>query len=117
MKYIIERASIYGNSKAPCEEAFKAPHEIWHLRTCSEDVFNEKFSHREGLWRDKGRNHTVTDKGYIKRQEDDAMLWTVEFITLEELTSFIEKYEEVIISAKSGNSISPRIIIYDDYVE
>ncbi len=116
MKYIVSRTSAYGEEK-PCEEAFKHPYENWHTRTCNEEEFNKLFSDREGLWRSKGRNHTVTDKGYITRQQDDTMEWTIEINSLEELNAFASKYGELVISPDAYSSKSPEIEIYDNYRE
>ena len=116
MKYIVKRTSLWNKGK-PCEEAFKHPHEQWHTRTCTEDEFNERFSLKEGLWRDKGTNHSITEEGWITRQEPDTMEWTVEINSLEELNDFANKHGQLIISSKSYFSKSPEIEIYDDYRE
>ena len=116
MKYIIKRTSGYGEEK-PCEEAFKHPHEKWYTRTCTEDEFNARFSSREGLWRDKGTNHSITEKGYVTRQEPDTEEWTIEINSLKELNDFASKYGELVISPEAYSSKSPEIEIYDDYRE
>lgn len=115
MKYIVTRTSSFGNK--PCRKAFKAYHEKWHTRTCTEEYFNEHFSKNEGIWRENGKNHHITKEGYIKRQEEDQLLWTIEINTLEELNSFIKKYGEVVITENKCDSESMGIEIYDDYRE
>lgn len=116
MIYIIKRTSTYDETQ-PCEEAIQRTFEYWHTRTCSEDEFNEKFSQREGAWRSKGKNHTITDQGYITRQENDVMKWSIEINTLDELHSFISKYGQIIIDNSDWSAKAPCIEIYDDYRE
>ena len=116
MKYLIKRTSIWSEEK-PCDEAFKHPHENWHTRTCNEDEFDQCFSSREGLWRSKGRNQTITEEGNITRQEDDTMEWTVEINSLDELNKFSDKYGKLVLSHRAYGSNSPQIEIYDDYRE
>jgi len=113
MNYIIKRTSVYHDK--PCEEAFEAMHEHWHVRTVDEKTFDDRFSNREGLWRSKGKNHSLTEEGYIIRQEDDVKVWTISINNLEELNSFSKKYGSLIIShSRKG---SPELEIYDDYRE
>ncbi|HEY0089571.1 MAG TPA: hypothetical protein VGB37_12050 [Candidatus Lokiarchaeia archaeon] len=116
MKYIITRTS--SDYKNPCEEAFKMSIPCWHIRTCSEKEFNEKFSAREGLWKSKGKNHTITKEGCIKRQEDNKKGWGIEIKTLKQLHKFIKKYGDIIITDDwLYNSKIKRIKIYDGYLE
>ena len=116
MKYIIKRTSVW-NEEKPCDEAFKHPHEKWHTRTCTEEEFNKRFSSMEGLWRDKGTNHSITEKGWITRQEPDTMEWTIEINSLEELNAFADKYGQLVVSPEAYSSKSPEIEIYDYYRE
>jgi hypothetical protein len=116
MIYVITKTSAYGDEK-PCEEAKKRIFERWHTRTCSEDEFNEKFSDREGLWRSKGKNHTITKDGYITRQEDDEEAWSIEINTLDDLQKLIDKYGSLIIFDQHHALNVPYIEIYDSYRE
>jgi hypothetical protein len=73
MKFVISRTSSLLSEGKPCTEANKMAFEKWHTRTCTEEEFNLRFSAREGLWKDKGKNHTVTKDGYISRQEASVL--------------------------------------------
>ena len=77
MKFIISRASEYDDNISPHDDAKREFVESWHIRTCSEEYFDEKLSFREGLWRSKGKDHTVTEKGCIKRRESDIEVWII----------------------------------------
>lgn len=117
MKYLITRTSVWAPD-APCTEAFLYPREHWELRTCSEEDFNRRFSKKEGTWRSKGKNHKITEEGYITRQVDDVTEWVVEMNTLEELNAFADKYGKIIISPIGEvDDEFPEIEIYDDYRE
>ena len=83
MIYIIKRASGY-HDLSPCEEAIKRPFENWHTRGITEDSYNERFSLKQGTWRSIGKNHTITNEGYITRQLNDEMLWSIEVNSLED---------------------------------
>ena len=115
MIYRISRTSSYG--KKPCKEAVKRTFEYWHTRTCTEKEFNEKFSSREGLWKSKGKNHTVTKEGYITRQEENRKEWSIEIKTLKDLQKLIDKYGSLVIGEHDFGIKSPTIEIYDDYRE
>jgi hypothetical protein len=116
MNFIISRTSQYFNENPPCEESFKKPLPSFHIRTCTEEEFNKRYSDREGLWRSEGTNHTVTEEGYIKRQEADKEEWCVNIKSIEELMSFHEKHGTLIIK-RGYSSLVPEIEIYDDYRE
>ena len=120
MKFVIWRTSgIYVDNikNKPCGEAKLSLVESWNTRTCDEKTFNENFSEREGLWRSKGRNHSIDKNGYITRQMEDYEEWTVEFATLEELIAFSNKYGELVVQASWYESKYGSIEIYDDYRE
>ena len=115
MKFIISRASEWGDD-SPHNNAKKEFVEHWHIRTCSEESFDEKLSFREGLWRSKGKDHTVTEKGYIKRRESDVEVWIIEINTLEELIKLSSECR-IIVGPISETHNLPTIEIYDDYRE
>lgn len=115
MIYIIERTSCY-NDKAPCEEAVKRSFERWYTPSCSEEEFNKRFSAKQGLWRSKGKNHTLTEEG-VTRIEREEELWSIEINSLDELQKLSEKYGELIIKAPDYGLKAPSIEIYDDYRE
>lgn len=116
MIYIIKRVSCY-NDESPCEEAIKKPFENWQTRAYTEDSFNERFSLKQGTWRSIGKNHTTTKEGYITRQLNDEMLWSIEVNSLEDLDKFIQKYGTIIIEGPDNKNKAPTITIYDDYIE
>lgn len=116
MIYTIKRTSNYNNKK-PCKEAKKRTFEEWHTRTCNEAEFDKRFSEREGLWRSKGKNHSITREGYITRQEGFQKRWSVEINTIEELNSFIEKNGRIIIGWDDYAKDVYNIEIYDDWRE
>ncbi len=116
MLFTINRTSTYNDDK-PCDEAFKSMHEFWHTRTVNEEDFNAKFSHNEGLWRSKGKNHTTTSEGWVTRQEDDVELWTIQIQSLPELMNLIKKHGRVIVTEQGYNTKTPNIEIYDDWRE
>ncbi len=109
MIYTVSRTSLW-NDERPCEEAVERPFEVWDKRKWSEERFDCEYGAHQGVWRSKGRNHKITEEGYIARQLDDKISWSVEINNLEELSTFTEKYGRVIIEGRS-------IEIYDDYRE
>lgn len=114
MKFRITRTSgNYFDEAKPCEKAVKGTYLYTHTRSCTEEEFNRKHAHREGLWRSKGINHRVDSRGYIQR-EDEIEGFLIEINTLEELVAFIDEVGEIIIS--KDNPL-PEIEIYDDYRE
>ena len=114
MKFRITRTSgNYFDEKKPCEKAVKGTYLYTHTRTCNEEAYNQKYSHREGLWRSKGINHRVNDIGYIQR-EDEREGWLIEINTLEELIELVEKEGAIVVSKEDPQ---PEIEIYDDYRE
>jgi hypothetical protein len=115
MKFIVSRTS--GGDTKPIEEAKIEHVEKWHTRTCDEETYNEKFSAREGEWRSKGTNHSVTEAGYITRQEDDVEEWVINITTFEELIGILHKYGDIVMINKEYGRSLPGIEIYDDYRE
>ena len=116
MIYIIKRAST-DKDESPCEEAIKIPFENWQTRCTTEDSFNERFSLKQGTWKSIGKNHTITKEGYITRQLNDEMLWSIEVNSLEDLDKLIEKYGSIIIEGPDNKNKAPTITIYDYYME
>lgn len=112
MKFRITRTSVYDDVK-PCEKAVKGKYLYTHTRTCTEEEFNKRFAHREGLWRSKGINHRVDSRGYIQR-EDERKGFLIEINTLEELVAFVDEVGDIVISKDNP---MPEIEIYDDYGE
>jgi len=115
MKFIIDRTSYYDGK--PCKGAFKSKVEYWHERTCSEEYFDKHFSDKEGLWRSKGKNHTVINKNWITRKEEDNEVWCINIDSLKELLKFMEKYGDIVIMPYSYNNKDIKIEIYDGYRE
>lgn len=115
MKFKVERTSLHGKCEKPCEGVKLENYDYIERRTYTEKEFNRKFAQSEGLWRNKGINHTNYERG-IKRTFTNAKNgWFIELNTLEELISFIEKVgEEVIIQKCCYNTEIFEIEIYDD---
>ena len=118
MKFVVSRTSLWQDER-PCDEAKLERVESWHTRTCTEEVFNAKFSKKEGLWRDSGTEHTVTKAGHITKRVEDDDAWVIEIKSLAGLVKFMDKYGSCIIDMESDYSPSklPTIEIYDDYRE
>jgi hypothetical protein len=113
MKFRITRTSVYDNVK-PCEKAVEGTHLYTHTRTCTEEEFNKRFAHREGLWRSEGINHRVDSRGYIQR-EDEREGFLIEINSLEELLELITEVDCPVVISKDNPM--PEIEIYDDYRE
>jgi hypothetical protein len=110
MKCVIRRTSIWGEEK-PCEEAYRDDVIYLHERTCTEEEFDKKFSHREGLWRSKGFDHSTPNNGKHILRKQNANEWVAD-IDLEE---FSKKYGRIIYCF--DNYTIPTVEIYDDYRE
>jgi hypothetical protein len=116
MIYTVSRTSLWNNEK-PCEEAVERPFENWDIRKWSEERYDCEFGERQGVWKSKGRNHRITEEGYIARQLDDVIYWSVEINSLEELEIFIKKYDKAVIQKGGQIRNILDIEIYDDYRE
>ena len=115
MEFIITRTSmLYAK---PCDNAYEAKHPDYHIRTCTEEQFNERFSSREGLWRSKGKDHCITEEGFIERREKDKKCWTIKIESMEELESLSKNYGPLVVDMNTYKDESPTIEIYDDYRE
>lgn len=114
MIFKVTRTSDRSENK-PCDKAFISEFQDWDVRTCSEEEFNERFSKRYGKWRDKGTNHCVDERGYIKRLNPPVKAWAIEIANLDELIDFVNENEgRVVVSV--GDEYS-EIEIYDSYRE
>jgi hypothetical protein len=113
MKFRITRTSVCDNVK-PCEKAVKGKYLYICTRTYTEEEFNKRFAHRDGLWRSKGINHRVNKDGNIQR-DDERECFIIEFNTLEELVQFVETNGDIVVSTLDSNI--PTIEIYDGYRE
>jgi hypothetical protein len=118
MIYIINRASDhYIKKESPCEEAIEKAFENWDTRLCTEESYNNRFALKHGTWRSKGKNHTLTEDGYITRQMEDNLLYIIDINTLEDLHRLIDKYGTLIIDNGDSRNKTPTITIYDYYME
>lgn len=115
MKFRITRTSgDYFDEARPCKKAVKGTYLHTHTRTCTEEEFNRKFAHREGLWRSKGINHRVDSRGYIQR-EDEREGFLIKISSLKELLELIAEVDCPVVISKDHPT--PEIEIYDDYRE
>jgi len=112
MLFEIYRSSDIGSrKKTPCKTAFKTSIPNWHIRTVSEEIYNQKFAKFEnGPWKEYGTNHQITPEGYIKRQEGTREIWAVNIESLDDLLKLIDTEGSIILSPDT-------IEIYDDYRE
>lgn len=118
MKFIIRRASQWGEEVSPCDEARRDNIVRVETRTVySPEEFDLRFSKREGKWLSVGTNHRVNDKGYITRDREMIDVWSIEINTLDELIKFYDKYGDIVISQCVWNPTYQEILIYDDYIE
>lgn len=71
----------------------------------------------QGKWLSVGKNHRVTEEGYIARDfEFDR--WGIELNSLEDLLNFKEEVgEDIILSTSVTDNKTPCLEIYDDYRE
>jgi hypothetical protein len=117
MKFILHKTSERYGSVKPCEEAIKIKVPYWHIRTCSEEEYDRRFSKIEkGLWRSYGSEHEITADGYIIRKEDDSEVWGISINSLNELVDFVKKYGDIVLSFPEEHR-TMEIEIYDTYRE
>lgn len=118
MKFIVRRASVWGDEKSPCSEAKRDSIVRVETRTClSPEEFDERFAKREGKWLSVGKNHRVNEKGWIVRDNGMIDVWSVEIDTFDELMAFCDKYGDLVIGKCMWNNAYREILIYDDYIE
>lgn len=117
MIFEISRTSVWDEHTKPHEAAFKKAMPVYDLRTCTEDEYNARIrissvGEFNKPWREYGTEHTVNERGDIKRRVRDAEQWVIQIESLEELLQFAGK-SEIIVSGGDA----PYIEIYDDYRE
>lgn len=118
MIFRIRRTSVWDPEVKPHEAAFRAFVPRYDIRTCTEEEYNDRIRkqtcHKDFSkpWREYGTEHTVDERGYIKRRLPDHEVWAVKIESLEELLAFAGNGELVI-----SGSEPPSIEIYDDYRE
>ena len=108
MIFEITRSSSMCDEIKPCKEAFRKELQHWHTRTVTEEEFNKRFSGREGLWRDKDKNHKKLTPQYLERangvwitrQTDDKDCWVLEINSLEELLTLEEECGPIILKER-----------------
>lgn len=111
MKFIIERASE--RLSKPCGEAVEQ--KITKLDIRNFKTFEDYKKALDIDFTQVGYEHKEVD-GHIERKFDSTE-WVIEFNTLEELTSFIDKYTDIVIYKPRGDDPYKTIVIYDDYIE
>lgn len=108
MLFQVQRASVWDDNVSPCDESVKG--EITRVdhrwRIADKDE-----------WYSMGSNHRENSDGTFDRDMEECTCFFVEINTLEELWSFQEKYGELIIGKSITDRQTPRITIYDDYIE
>lgn len=113
MRFLLNRTSMW-SAEQPCPEAVQVEVPLYETRTCSEEVFDAKFSKREGTWRSIGTKHEVLPTGYIRREKGMQTVWSVELPDLPALMAFVAKHGRCVVKREDGEAF---IEIYDDYRE
>ena len=118
MRFVVRRASKWGDEDIDCKEAKHDNIVRVETRTLhSPEEFDAKFSNREGKWLSVGTNHRVDENGWITRDIGMIDVWSVEIDTLDELMKFCNKYGSIVIGDYMLNKAYKEILIYDDYIE
>ncbi|WP_394877026.1 hypothetical protein [Mammaliicoccus lentus] len=114
MKFIIERTSIWDDDFKPLHNTYLSTVNFYHVRTLqSFESFDERFSHREGKFLEKGFDHKINDEGFIQRTEQKQR-WCIDIDEIEQLVELVES-NKIIIEKRDYDT--PIIEIYDDYRE
>lgn len=119
MLFQVTRVSTWNNEK-PYDKCFPITLIRTEVRkfTTSETYDKATNIKTQGKWLDKGKNHRVTEEGYIARDFEFEGLWGVELNSLEYLLNFKEEIgEDIILSTSVTDNKTPCLIIYDDYIE
>ena len=112
MEFMVSRTSAW--DAKPCEGAYRKKFIRLDVRTLgSIEEYNNKFKDN---FEDRGRNHTVNDRGYIQREFDDEA-WFVEIKDLKELMEFTTKHGDIVLCESYWNKNIFEIEIYDTYRE
>ena len=113
MKFAISRTSnrIDEQDRPPCEGAVWQPTIHVDVRSVDDP---SKLRYATD-WYGHGTNHRVIG-GHIMRDLPTEG-WFIELNTLEELTAFVLKHDEMILSVYSRSPDAFGIEIYDDYRE
>ena len=113
MEFMVSRTSTWNEGK-PCDEAYWKSFDRLDVRTLgSFEEFDNKFFQN---FTDRGRDHTINERGFIQRSFDDEG-WFVVIRDLEELIAFKDKYGDIIIGDSIWNKNITEIEIYDGYRE
>lgn len=117
MKFVVRRASVWGETK-PCDEAVQE--KIMRVDTRffrSPDEYDNKRYVNTPKWLEEGMNHRITKKGFIQRDLGYKTVWIINLDSLDDLIAFQEKYCDVIIRDSYINPDYKEILIYDGYIE
>jgi hypothetical protein len=115
MRFVISRASNFLNDEVqPVPQAVKGRYVSVDIRTVdSPDKLQYEGALKE--WHERGSNHRVVD-GQIRRDLKRSG-WLLDFADLQELMDFIHDVGSVVITPRSDPADTPRLKIYDDYLE
>lgn len=117
MLFQVTRVSTWNNEK-PYDKCI--PIELTRTEVKNFKSFEayDKASGVQGKWLSVGKNHRVTEEGYIARDFEFDGLWGIELNSLEDLLNFKEEVgEDIILSTSVTDNKTPCLIIYDDYIE
>ena len=117
MLFQVKRVSTRNNEK-PYDKCFPITLIRTEVRKFTTFETYDKASGVQGKWLSVGKNHRVTEEGYIARDFEVEGLWGVELNSLEDVLNFKEEVgEDIILSTSVTDNKTPCLIIYDDYIE
>lgn len=114
MRFAIGRTSR-PDDVGPCEEAYRDKCITVDERGADDPAKVPAHRGQSDWWCERGKNHRIED-GHIKR-DFDGEGWFIDIETLDELLSFIAKYEQAVLGPWYNNPDILRIEIYDDWRE
>lgn len=117
MLFQVTRVSTWNNEK-PYDKCIPIKLNRTEVKNFKSFEAYDNASGVQGKWLSVGKNHRVTEEGYIARDFEFEGLWGVELNSLEDLLNFKEKVgEDIILSTSVTDNKTPCLIIYDDYIE
>lgn len=117
MLFQVTRVSMWNNDK-PYDKCIPIKLARTEVKKFKSFEAYDNASGVQGKWLSVGKNHRVTEEGYIARDFEFEGLWGVELNSLEDLLNFKEEVgEDIILSTSVTDDKTPCLEIYDDYRE
>ena len=117
MIFQVTRVSIWSNEK-PYDKCFPITLVRTEVSKFRSVEAYDNASGVQGKWLSVGKNHRVTEEGYIARDFEFEGLWGIELNSLEDLLNFKKEVgENIILSTSVTDNKTLCLIIYDDYIE